>query len=172
MHFFNLDGMIEDLKADRLTEGHYFRYLVGYFAVVGFPTEIFSSSEEVKKAPEALYLLIGYGIGFGLLYWFLSSIFQANRGEYGKNFFLRYFMLSWVIGFRSCVLTVPMSIIVWYFVKFQVFAASSVLMLLLVGALLISLVGGIIYYVMKMHTAFRALAQHDQLTSVAEPEVR
>lgn len=172
MHFFDLDGMIEDLKADRLNEGHYFRYLVGYFAVVGFPTEIFASSEPAKKTPEALYLLIGYGIGFGLLYWFLSSIFQANRGEHGKNFFLRYFMLSWVVGFRSCVVTVPLAIIVWGYMKFEFFGTDSAMFGFLLGALLLSLLGGLIYYVIKMHTAFRALAQHDQLTSVAVQEVR
>jgi hypothetical protein len=172
MHFFNLDAMIEDLKADRLTEGHYFRYLVGYFALLGFPTDIFASSEHAKKTPEALYLLIGYGIGLGLLYWFLSSIYQANRGEYGKTLFLRYFALSWVVGFRSCVVTVPLAVIFWCYVKFEAFGADSAMLGFLFGALLISLLGGLIYYVMKMHTAFRVLAQHDQLTSVAVLDAR
>ncbi|MBN8541242.1 MAG: hypothetical protein J0L82_12695 [Deltaproteobacteria bacterium] len=172
MHFFNLDGMIEDLKADRLTEGQYFRYLVGYFAVVGFPTEIFSISEQAKKAPDALFMLIGYGIGFGLLYWFLSSIYQANRGEHGKNFFLRYFMLSWVVGFRSFSATFPFSVILWYVVKFEVVSPASWIVLFLIGTVLVSFLAGLIYYLTKMHTAFRALAEHDQLTSVAAREVR
>lgn len=164
MHFFNLDGMIEDLKADQLTEGQYFRYLVGYFAVVGFPTEIFAQSGQVKKTPEALHLIIGYGIGLGLLYWFLSSLYRANRGENGKKFFVRYFMLSWVVGFRSFIATVPLIFLLWFLMEFRVVAASSVILLVLLAALLVGVVAGLIYYIIRMHSAFRTLAQQDQLT--------
>ncbi len=168
MHFFNLDGMLDDLKADRISERQYFRYLIGYAAAVGFPTEFLMSSEQAKRAPEPLLQLIGYGIGLGLLYWFLSSLFRANRGEHGKNFFLRHLMLSWVIGFRSYIVVVPMSLAVWCLNRFEVFSVSSGAMIFFTAALFFCFLGGLMYYTIKMHTAFRALAKHDQLTDCVE----
>lgn len=165
MHFLNLDGMIDDLKANRISEGQSFRYLVGYFVVVGFPSQIFNSGEPAQKTPEALPLLIGYAIGIGLLYWFLSSVYRANRGDRGKQFFLRYFLLSWVVGFRSSIVTIPLIAIVSFLVKLEAVKVSTGVSMFFLALLILSVLGGLIYYVSKMHEAFRALASHDQLTS-------
>ncbi len=165
MYFLNLDGMVDDLKADRVSQNEYFKYLIGYFALIGFPTEILNSGEVPGKIPEAWQLLLGYSIGIALLFWFLSSVYRANRGEFGKQFFSRYFLLSWVIGLRSMIVTLPLSVLGSLSLKMKLVNMSSSVLGLFLILLGISLVGGAIYYILKMHSAFRQLAENDKLVA-------
>ncbi|MEM6642781.1 MAG: hypothetical protein AAF616_07355 [Bacteroidota bacterium] len=92
MIWFNLKELEQKIINDEFSDKEGFNYFLA-FSILGVLTAYVNSSESLITVVEA-------AIGIGITIWGSYSIFKTNSSGDGKDFFKRYFALSWVIGFR------------------------------------------------------------------------
>lgn len=119
MYWWKLDPLCADLAAGRLTETDRFAY---YFAVSALTTVLLMVPRESPDTPEAWIDLVASSLALivGMWLWF-----QANGGSKGHDFLARVMALSWVIGLRLTVYTIPLFIIWEEWIDWDTLAAES-----------------------------------------------
>lgn len=95
MIWFNLKELENRIISDELTDKDGFSYFLAS-AILGVIGTYLGSQEN-------LITLVGVIVGILLTIWGSYLIFNTNQSGDGKDFFKRYFALSWVIGVRLFV---------------------------------------------------------------------
>lgn len=118
MRFLNIKKLKQELRAGSLSENDAFAY---FFAMLIVETLFINSSFAFPSNTELTLL----DIANVLVPTFITItatwvLFLANGGKNGRDFFLRYFSILWVIGVRYSLLILLSSPIfavwIWYFV--------------------------------------------------------
>jgi len=105
MIWFNIKKLEEDISNDNLSEKDGFNYVLAYFilttiSVVGGYNEM---SGWIRLLGAAIYVIITI--------WGLNASYNINLEIDGKDFFKRFFAISWVIVMRVLVAILILSVI-------------------------------------------------------------
>lgn len=95
MIWFNLKEIENRIISDELTDKEGFSYFLAS-AILGVIGTYFGSQESTLTFVSVI-------VGILLTIWGSFLIFKTNEAGDGKDFFKRYFALSWVIGVRLFV---------------------------------------------------------------------
>ena len=108
MYFWKIDRLKEDHKSEAFTEKDRFIYAFIYIAigVIGFefmmyvPIENPNFWDKINSTFSILIPLLGTYLAY-----------KANGAHIGSDFLGRYFSISFVVVVRSCLLLIPIAII-------------------------------------------------------------
>lgn len=98
MYWYNLGSLEKDILENKLTDKHVFYYFLAS-SIISVISANFVSDYETGpyvSTTRGLVLLL-------ITIWGCYTIFKANSSGDGKDFFKRFFALSWVVGFRCFV---------------------------------------------------------------------
>lgn len=111
MHFWNIDGLADELKSGKFTEAQAFKYYITVSVLQMISFVIPMRSETVTTF---------YSLGFGSIFpivWFAASLaglilcFRANQRADGKDFIQRMICLELPAGIRTIVFCTPLIVI-------------------------------------------------------------
>lgn len=151
MIWFNLKKLENRITEENLTDKDAFHYLIG-ISIIGVIGAYTNGYENFISFIELI-------VGVIITIWGLYLIFNTNKSGDGKDFFKRYFALSWVIGVRLAVFAfialLPLAII-YYAINPDDYTAtnsiSETFVFLLLGSIL-----QIIYF-MLLNNSFRRVS--------------
>ena len=103
MYWINLAALERQMVDDRYTEKSTFNYFLAYFILSCLSFTIDLDVEGLYKLVILPYVL--------LTVWGSYAIFNNYKKHDGKDFFPRYWGLSWVIGFRLMLIFIPLTLI-------------------------------------------------------------
>ena len=108
MYLTNIEQLKKDLLAGEVSEKQSFDY---FFIVFAFSVFV---SEALGYFPGSTnHSLWDYLLSLGLVAFPVCGTyfaFQANGGDFGQDFFRRYFSLSWVLGVRFAGFALAISV--------------------------------------------------------------
>jgi hypothetical protein len=108
MHFWDIDGLADELKSGKLTETQAFKYYVTVTILQMIPFVIPMRSETLTTF---------YSLGFGSVFpivWLATALaglilcFRANQRADGKDFIQRMICLELPAGIRTMVFCIPL----------------------------------------------------------------
>ena len=103
MYWINLAALERQMVDDHYTEKSTFHYFLAYFILSCLSLTIDLDVEGLYKLGILPYVL--------LTIWGSYAIFNKYKKNDGKDFFPRYWGLSWVIGFRLMLIFIPLILI-------------------------------------------------------------
>ena len=103
MYWINLAALERQMVDDLYTEKKAFFYFLAYFILTAIT---FVGNVNIY----GLFKLVIIPAVF-ITIWGCYTIFNANKKHEGKDFFSRYWGLSWVIGVRLILIFVPLTLI-------------------------------------------------------------
>ncbi len=105
MNWFNINKLEEDISNDNLSEKDGFNYLLAYFILSTIA--IVGGNDEMSWRVQLLDIVIQIII----IIWAFNAIYNINLEIDGKDFFRRFFAISWVIGMRAVVVLLILFVI-------------------------------------------------------------
>jgi hypothetical protein len=105
MIWIDIRKLENKISANELSDKDGFNYVLAYFILVAIVLAIISNDSS------ALVKLLGSILSVIITIWGLNATYQANNEIDGKDFFKRYFAISWVIGMRLIIVMLVLSII-------------------------------------------------------------
>ncbi|WP_305841909.1 hypothetical protein [Photobacterium leiognathi] len=145
MYFFNLKALLLDLKHNNVTEWESALYVVIPVVIMAGYSLYSPHLDGLESLADNVIFLINFII-----------LFLVNGGNNGKNFLIKYFSLSWVVGWRVAVFYLIPFTLVFFGLMYFVFPDS------LKNDTYGLLVFGIafeVFYLFFMVKAFRATLQ-------------
>lgn len=112
MIWFNIKKTEKKLVENDFSDEEGFKYLLA-FSILG----VFSIFGSISVNFISFIRLF---VNIAITIWGSYSIFKANASGDGKDFFKRYFILSWVIGFRLFLfqlIVIVFSIIIFFIIS-------------------------------------------------------
>lgn len=108
MIWFNLKELERRIINDEFSDQQGFSYFLAFSIVSVLTSYLTTSYEGLITLAEAV-------IAVGITIWGSIQVFKTNSAGDGKDFFKRYFALSWVVGIRLLVFAlitlIPLSIL-------------------------------------------------------------
>jgi hypothetical protein len=162
IYFYNLRGLIEELKVARPRSKENFCYCVAY-VLFSMTMNLLSlggsKTPEPSAASYAIALVIGI-IMFGIFFFIFRMIYAANGGDEGQYFLDRLLALTWVAGFRVATLIVPLVILSRVAFTF-IPNPDATLAFSVMGILLVVLVGSIVIVVSTVIQSFKVIRANE-----------
>jgi len=107
MYFWDVKKLKAELRAGKVTEADAFRYFMAYVILDALmiaswgmlPSEgDFATADFIESAGYVAIVVVG-----------TVALYRRNGGGAGKQFFIRYFPLLWVVGIRFFVVAIAVS---------------------------------------------------------------
>ena len=112
MYFWNTAKLIDDLKHDRLNDGHFKNYYIA--SSIFMLLALFAI--EISPAQNTLYSSISFLINLIVLLLATNSIYKVNGGAQGKDFLNRITSLMLPIFIKQLLIFIVLSVIVYTFI--------------------------------------------------------
>lgn len=104
MYIWKIDKLNEELIAGDITQREIFKYLMASSILYALAMIKYSNANTLDTLLGVACMVITV---IGLLF-----IYKCNGGDNGKDFLIRYILISWVVGVRMFVLlTMPVIIV-------------------------------------------------------------
>jgi len=94
MIWLDIRKLEDKISKNKLSDKDGFHYVLAFFILSALSVDISSQSEEPWIKVLKCLLLVAINI------WGLDAAYKANTEVDGKDFFKRFFAISWVIGMR------------------------------------------------------------------------
>ncbi|WP_230627031.1 hypothetical protein [Photobacterium angustum] len=92
MYFFNLKALLLDLKHNNVTERESALYVLIPIILMMLYSYYLQQTDSLESLANNVIIIINFII-----------LFIVNGGNNGKNFLIKYFSLSWVVGWRVAI---------------------------------------------------------------------
>ncbi|WP_152996235.1 hypothetical protein [Pseudoalteromonas sp. H105] len=117
MYFWKIESLKSDLREGNLTQSNDLKYLAGtlvLFVLASFPSDTVNLFDYFNILLGVLSVICGTAL-----------CFFANGGNQGSDFLRRYLSISWVVGIRLLVTTVPIFILIYVVVELAGYGFSE-----------------------------------------------
>lgn len=169
MYFLNLRGAVDKLKTGPLSAEESLHYLTG-LAVSGLLSAFIETMQKLSmghraQAPLPFDELLLPGVGAlmmlgiigAVVYAILRSYYRSNGDHPGCDFIPRVLVLTWVLGWRSASVALPIIIALRIFSAFSV-ERGSILFSAVAG--IAALIGAAIYVVTSTNRCLKEISAH------------
>lgn len=158
MIWFDLKNLESKIAKDDLTDKDGFHYLLAYFILM-------SISSILPSDTDILISLLQGGIFVIITIWGITELYKVNNEFDGKDFLKRFLAITWVIGFRLFLISLPILIFIGVSIGMAISGSSPKYIMDLVIVVFTALFS-IIYYLLAINSFRRLKVLSEQKSSI------